>query len=76
MVRRGESSDNTVLFLDTCIDYVADDTGKHQYTRFGFEMLKKADDKTVPFSTNVETVETVPKDVLSFNPLPDVIRAN
>jgi hypothetical protein len=73
MVRRGESSDNTVLFLDTCIDYVADDTSKHQYTRFGFEVLKKVGDKTVPFSTNVETV---PEDVLSFNLLPDVIRAN
>jgi hypothetical protein len=73
MVRRGDSSSEAVLFLDTCIDYVAYDNVNHQYTRSGFVVTRKSNDKRMPIDMNGEPV---PQNVLSFDPLPDVIRAN
>jgi hypothetical protein len=73
MVRREGSSLPTFLFLDTCIDYVTYESTNHQYTRTGFVITRNSNGKKIPFDI---IGETVPEDVLSFEPLPDVIRAN
>jgi hypothetical protein len=74
-VRRGEAqSDNNVLFLDTCINYTPFEGGMYKFTRTGYTIIVKHNGKPVSF--DFTKPDQISIEDLTFDPLPDVIRAN
>jgi hypothetical protein len=74
-IRRGEENrESNVLFLDTCIDYTPFNDEMHKFTRNGYMIIAK--DHGKPISFDFTKPIQIPAEDLTFDPLPDVIRAN